>query len=174
MRPSSLSEVIDMPAVAARLHHNKSHRKIRGFCCLSYTCVYFCREGFSGMKRRDFMMAVGASIGLTIIGSSAKSPLPRPRLLINKADPFTGLALLKTRYEAGMRPSDDIEGWALSWQLTGNKAFAEKANQCHADFRVARRQSANCCEARTCLDRGGFRGLGCEPASGPSDPTQVE
>jgi hypothetical protein len=32
----------------------------------------------------------------------------------------------------------------------------------------------NCCEARSCLDRGGFRGLGCKPASGPSDPTQVE
>jgi hypothetical protein len=29
-------------------------------------------------------------------------------------------------------------------------------------------------QARTCLDRGGFRGLGCEPASGPSDPTQAE
>jgi heparin/heparan-sulfate lyase len=73
------------------------------------------------------MAAVGATIGLTIIRSSGESVLPRPRLLINKIDPFTGLALLKTRYQTGMRPSDDMEGWALSWQLTGDKGFAEKA-----------------------------------------------
>src|SRR5579864_479694 len=39
--------------------------------------------------------------------------------------------------------------------------------------RFARDPSANCCEALTCLDSGGFRGLGCEPASGPNGPTQV-
>ncbi len=56
------------------------------------------------MKRRDFMMGVGAAIGLTIIeASSAESTVHRPRLLINKTDPFTGLALLKTRYQMGMR-----------------------------------------------------------------------
>ena len=73
------------------------------------------------------MMAVGATIGVTIMRSSAKAPAPRPRLLISKTDPFTGLALLRTRYQLGLRPSDDMEGWALSWQLTGDKTFAEKA-----------------------------------------------
>ena len=51
----------------------------------------------------------------------------RPRLLISNTDPFTGLALLKTRYASGMRPSEDMEGWALSWQLTREDSFAEKA-----------------------------------------------
>jgi len=79
------------------------------------------------MKRRDFMMAVGATIGMTILRSSANVPASRPRLLIGKNDPFTGLALLKTRYQLGMRPSDDMEGWALSWQLSGDRSFADKA-----------------------------------------------
>ena len=79
------------------------------------------------MKRRDFMMAVGATMGLTIMRSSAKAPARRPRLLISKTDPFTGLPLLKSRYQSGMRPPDGMEGWALSWQLTGDKSFAEKA-----------------------------------------------
>jgi len=78
------------------------------------------------MKRRDFMMALGATISLTMLRSSAESLVSRPRLLIGKTDPFTGLVLLKSRYQMGMRPSDDMEGWALSWQLTGDKGFAEK------------------------------------------------
>src|SRR6516225_4269994 len=32
----------------------------------------------------------------------------------------------------------------------------------------------NCCQARTCMDRGGIGGLGCEPTSGLSNPTKVE
>jgi len=79
------------------------------------------------MKRRDFITAVGATIALTILRSRAEIQARRPRLLINKTDPFTGLVLLKTRYQMGMRPSDDMEGWALSWQLTGDRNFAEKA-----------------------------------------------
>lgn len=73
------------------------------------------------------MMAVGATIGMTILRSSANAPASRPRLLIGKNDPFTGLALLKTRHQLGMRPSDDMEGWALSWQLSGDRTFADKA-----------------------------------------------
>src|SRR5205085_4871918 len=42
-------------------------------------------------------------------------------------DPFTGLRLMKARYAAGLRPSEDMEGWALSWQLTGQDVFAERA-----------------------------------------------
>ncbi len=53
--------------------------------------------------------------------------IQRPRLLIADADPFTGLPLLKIRYAAGQRPSEDIEGWALSWHLTGEASFAERA-----------------------------------------------
>ena len=79
------------------------------------------------MNRRDFMLATGATIGLAIIRGAAQSQSSHPRLLINKTDPFTGLRLLKNRYQMGMRPSDDMEGWALSWQVTGDKNFAEKA-----------------------------------------------
>ena len=57
----------------------------------------------------------------------AQSPGRKPRLLIAEEDPFTGLALLRTRYAAGLRPSDDMLGWALSWQLTGKDSFAIRA-----------------------------------------------
>ena len=74
------------------------------------------------------MAALGASIAFPwITGSIAQTERTRPRLLISPLDPFTGLDLLKVRYANGLRPSEDVEGWALSWRLTGNKAFAEKA-----------------------------------------------
>ena len=79
------------------------------------------------MRRRDFMMAVGASVALALTKTKAQGSIRRPRLLISSTDPFTGLALLKTRYAAGLRPSDDMEGWSLSWQLTRDNNFAEKA-----------------------------------------------
>jgi hypothetical protein len=79
------------------------------------------------MKRRDFMTGVGASILLALSKSNAQVQAHRPRLLISSTDPFTGLALLKTRFANGMRPSEDMEGWALSWQLTRRNSFAEQA-----------------------------------------------
>src|SRR5579872_2520285 len=79
------------------------------------------------MQRRDFLGGVAASILLAVTKGTAQVPTPRPHLLISNTDPFTGLALLRTRYANGMRPSDDMEGWALSWQLTGQESFAEKA-----------------------------------------------
>jgi len=50
-----------------------------------------------------------------------------PRLLTSESDPFAGLNILKVRYASGRRPSQDMEGWALSWLLTGQKDFAERA-----------------------------------------------
>jgi hypothetical protein len=47
--------------------------------------------------------------------------------LIAETDPFTGLSILKSRYAAGHRPSEDMAGWALSWQITKQKDFAERA-----------------------------------------------
>jgi Heparinase II/III-like protein len=79
------------------------------------------------MRRRDFMTAVGASIVLSLTRSKAQAPPKGPRLLISNTDPFTGIGLLKARYTNGLRPSDDMEGWALSWQLTRQDMFAEKA-----------------------------------------------
>ena len=54
-------------------------------------------------------------------------PFVRPRLLIADRDPFSGLPILRARYAAGARPSDDLAGWALSYVLTGDDAFARRA-----------------------------------------------
>lgn len=79
------------------------------------------------MRRRDFCAALAASALLSTSKGLSQVPFQRPRLLISATDPFTGLALLRTRYAAGMRPSEDMEGWALSWLLTRQESFAEQA-----------------------------------------------
>jgi hypothetical protein len=78
------------------------------------------------MRRREFVTGLIASslIAPTLI---AQLPGRKPRLLVAENDPFTGLALLRTRYAAGLRPSDDMAGAALSWQLTGKDSFAHRA-----------------------------------------------
>jgi hypothetical protein len=79
------------------------------------------------INRRDFLSALAASTLLTRSWVSAQTSFRRPRLLIAETDPFTGLSILKSRYAAGRRPSEDITGWALSWQITKQKDFAERA-----------------------------------------------
>lgn len=79
------------------------------------------------MKRRDFIAALAASAVFARSWAHAQNSTRRPRLLIAESDPFTGLNLLKLRYAAGHRPSDDFTGLALSWQLTSQKDFAEHA-----------------------------------------------
>src|SRR5512146_3277787 len=79
------------------------------------------------MRRRDFIAAIAASLVAAQFPLKADETVRHPRLLIGDADPFTGLHILKSRYAAGRRPSNDMEGWALSWQLTGQKEFAERA-----------------------------------------------
>src|ERR1041385_6975478 len=60
---------------------------------------------------------------------SSKSPLRivRPRMLIGEHDPLTGFTVLRARYAAGARPSDDIAGWALSYLVTGEESFVRQA-----------------------------------------------
>ncbi len=48
-------------------------------------------------------------------------------MLIREHDPLTGFNVLRARYAAGARPSDDIAGWALSYLLTGDESFARRA-----------------------------------------------
>ncbi len=79
------------------------------------------------MKRRDFIAAMAGSALALAWPANAQLIGRRPRLLIADADPFTGIPLLKSRYAAGKRPSDDMEGWALSWRLTGQDTFADRA-----------------------------------------------
>ena len=100
------------------------------------------------MRRRDFIAALAGSALAAVWSVQAQHKVVRPHLLIAGADPFTGLALLKSRYRAGWRPSDDLEGWALSWRLTGQDAFAERAL---AEMR-AKHLAANGKPARSWLD----------------------
>src|ERR1041385_2776527 len=79
------------------------------------------------VTRRDFLSALTASAIFARSLLSAQVAPKHPRLLIAEADPFTGLNILKSRYAAGRRPSEDISGWALSWQITRQKDFAERA-----------------------------------------------
>ena len=80
------------------------------------------------MRRRDFMSGLAASAFIApVIKAGSQVSAQRPRLLISETDPFTGLDLLKARYARGLRPSDDTEGWALSWHLTGRTTFADQA-----------------------------------------------
>src|SRR5213593_2816349 len=55
------------------------------------------------------------------------SKIIRPRMLIGEHDPLTGFIILRARYAAGARPSDDIAGWTLSYLLTGDESFARRA-----------------------------------------------
>ena len=72
------------------------------------------------------MAALAATAVVSRWPLRAQTSFRHPRLLIADADPFTGLRLLKSRYESGLRPSEDMEGWALSWRLTGQDTFAER------------------------------------------------
>ena len=70
------------------------------------------------------------TVCILLLGSTmvqAQQQVTRPRLLIGKDDPFTGLTVLRARYAAGMRPSDDIAGWALTYLITGDDSFAHRA-----------------------------------------------
>jgi heparinase II/III-like protein len=79
------------------------------------------------MRRRDFMSAMMAMALASAWPARSELSVRHPRLLIAETDPFTGLRLLNARYAAGLRPSEDMEGWALSWQLTRKDIFAERA-----------------------------------------------
>ncbi len=83
------------------------------------------------MRTRRWAAALFAmGVGLVCVRSTvvAQGTAPRrPRLLVADNDAFTSLAALHAKYAAGARPSDDLPGWALSWLLTGDEAFARRA-----------------------------------------------
>ena len=64
---------------------------------------------------------------IATVGGASAQKLARPRLLIGENDPFTGLTILRARYANGMRPTDDIAGWSLSYLLTKDESFANRA-----------------------------------------------
>jgi hypothetical protein len=80
------------------------------------------------MDRREFSTALlGAIVFSRSLIFGADESRVHPSMLLCAEDPFSGLGLLKARYASGRRPSEDIPGWALSWQLTKGEEFAERA-----------------------------------------------
>lgn len=80
------------------------------------------------MNRREFSAALlSATVFPRELLAALAEPARRPSLLLLPQDAFSGLTLLRARYEAGHRPSDDLPGWALSWQLTQEDEFAQRA-----------------------------------------------
>jgi hypothetical protein len=59
--------------------------------------------------------------------AQSSSSLVRPRMLIAEHDPLTGYNVLRARFATGARPSDDIDGWALTYLLTQDESFAKRA-----------------------------------------------
>ena len=74
------------------------------------------------MTRREF-----SAVLLAAASARALPDAQRPSMLVAPEDSFSGLPLLRARYSAGRRTSDDLAGWALSWALTREDHFAERA-----------------------------------------------
>ena len=68
-----------------------------------------------------------SSVGSQCAFAQSNPNIVRPRMLIGEHDPLTGFRTLRARYAAGARPSEGIEGWALSYLLTGDESFARRA-----------------------------------------------
>jgi hypothetical protein len=77
--------------------------------------------------RPTALLAAVAALAAAGAPAAPASPFARPRLLVAARDPFSGLEALRARYAAGLRPSDDLPGWALTYLLTGDASYAEKA-----------------------------------------------
>ena len=80
-----------------------------------------------GTSRRLLMCSALLAVFCGLAAADTAPKIVRPRLLIGREDPFTGLAILRARYAAGLRPSDDIAGWALTYLITSDESFAKRA-----------------------------------------------
>lgn len=80
------------------------------------------------MTRREFSAALMAAIALPRnLLLQSPNVQTRPSLLLLPNDAFSGLEVLRARYKSGVRPSDEPAGWALTWQLTKEDAYARRA-----------------------------------------------
>src|SRR6266550_5913206 len=68
-----------------------------------------------------------SSIGSSGAFAQSTSSIVRPRMLIGEHDPLTGFNVLRARYATGARPSQGIDGWALTYLMTRDKSPAKKA-----------------------------------------------
>ena len=74
--------------------------------------------------KRTFLAATIILFILICSVLTCAQTITHPRMLIAEHDPLTGFKILRARYDAGARPSDDMDGWALSYLLTGDETFA--------------------------------------------------
>ncbi len=72
-------------------------------------------------------VASGGSNGPAVAETPAGSAASHPRLLVAEHDAFSGLERLRARWLKGARPSDDLPGWALTYLLTGDESYAQRA-----------------------------------------------
>ncbi len=79
------------------------------------------------LSRRQFSQMLAATAAFAFSRNSYAQTKSGPSMLLAASDPFCGLDILRMRYAAGRRPSDDISGNALSWLLTRQESFAQKA-----------------------------------------------
>jgi Heparinase II/III-like protein len=70
---------------------------------------------------------LAATAAFAFSGNAFAQTKTGPTMLLGANDPFCGLDVLRMRYAAGRRPSDDLAGNALSWLLTGKDEFAQKS-----------------------------------------------
>jgi hypothetical protein len=66
---------------------------------------------------------------LVQVNAQTSATITRPRMLIGERDPLTGYNVLRVRHTAGARAPEDIDGWALTYLLTGDETFAKRAVQ---------------------------------------------
>jgi hypothetical protein len=78
-------------------------------------------------SRRHFTQLLGATAAFAFSGWARAAMKSGPSMLLEATDPFCGLDILRMRYAAGRRPSDDIAGNALSWLVSGQNDFAQKS-----------------------------------------------
>lgn len=79
------------------------------------------------LSRRQFSQILAATAAFAFSRQAYPQITSEPSMLIGAHDAFCGLDILRMRYEAGKRPSDDIAGNALSWLLTNQDEFAQKS-----------------------------------------------
>jgi len=84
------------------------------------------KELNQNLSRRNFALLLGATAAFAFSRSAFAQTETAPSMMLGAKDAFSGLDILRTRFAAGRRPSDDISGDALSWLLTGQKEFGEK------------------------------------------------
>ena len=79
------------------------------------------------LSRRQFSHMFSAAVAFAFSQKAYAQTTSAPSMLLAASDPFCGLDILRMRYAAGRRPSDDMAGNALSWLVTRKETFAQQS-----------------------------------------------